>query len=422
MTGNFGWPYNLYSAITGLSVPDTEYMKGRLYRYKYQRGYYCFSMMPPEKAHTFMSEYLTQYARSMNSVIGIYVYDDKLYKMLMNIVLLHKYAYNRSYDEILYMFYNDFEAFVSCIRYPKHLIPVLEMDIKRAYGYWNKRKLYRSEIETLSSLRKWSFSGYFLSYNSWEIVGLKQPKITERVRLSEKIKLYSSSNNNLVYNSKFHINCKLFLDSGLGFDTGIDQTIDDKRIIEFLSIHGIDTIDRLCYTFHSGLAKSLYQHDVVVIFECLKKAGIIVDNKFYSQCIKNSKIERVCKKKVNKRIIHEVKFVETKTPEKVRRKTIAEIEIDKILESKGDKITRKKRQLERDRYYRNLLMERGHTNILDSDRVDCRKNNTPEYIPSFNKSATLGDVREYFSAPPEYVRQEYLSSIGIYCDLIQYDQ
>lgn len=363
---NLGWPYNIYSAITGLSVPDTQYMKSRLYLYKYQRGYYCFFMIPPDRAHQLMSEYFTRYVNERRPVrvFGLYnetslLYKDYLHRLFMYIVLVHRYAYNRSYDEILYMFYNDLDSFASFLSDRKSIMPLLE-SVRDTYKICNKRQLHKYEANALNSLRKNpAFNTYFLAANTWILADVIRPGITERLTVNDKIKLYSLHNKAYRYNENFTIKCRQFYNYGLAFDTELSHIIEDARIVKFLYNYNMPTIGSFCKRFTPAIAARMYLNDIVVIFKCLKRNGFKVRNEFYEECIRSSIIERVSKKKFCKRIIHEVKFVTTTCAKENKKDGDKKESTDQetALKTIMERAQREKNNRERYRYYQKLLLE-----------------------------------------------------------------
>lgn len=424
---NLGWPYNLYSDITGMSVPDTEYMKTRLYRYKYQRGYYCFLMMQPYTAHELMCQYLSA---GLNEIYytPLHTYESIIKKTFIYITLLNIYAYNKSYDETLHMFYNDFESFISCISYSKKPIPVLEYDIKSRDEYkgYTKQKLFKEVMNTLRSLRKVSlFNQCFLSMGVWSLAGLPISTITECLTIDDRIRL-RLKNNKPYITRYFSINCRQFYDKGLRFDTEIGCIIKDTRIASFLNRYNMDTITNFLKSFDISFASRMYQHDISFVFKCLKDNGIYIQNEFYEKCIQQSLIEKVSKKKFSKRIVHEVKFVTTITPKENKKDGDKKQSIDSETDDKlKNAIDRIKWQNANKEWYRETVKKM--LKDIDNERNNAYYSDIVFYIDHLitfiRKIADMPKASGYINYDPYndcgFIDNDnvYINVSGIYHDI-----
>lgn len=283
---NLGWPYNLYSAISGLNVPDSVSMSFRSYYYKYQKGYYCFFFTEPAKANELMMQFLSRFYNHSYRVIGL-------------AVIMHRYGFGKSYDEIVDMYNKKKNA--------SFYQPIYNFDryfVKFDAEYVTVDDLVRHEIKTLYEMRTYHcYSDYLMSWPA----GIKQPEYRKFVTLNDRLKLNALSNRNFKYGA-FIVDSSQLVSKGINFSEYLTNIIDSDSIISILDDNDIFKLEDLCTCSINKVTSSMEPDDIDELFNrYLKQIGINMPKCKISKLISNARVakrkaERIAKKAEDKRL------------------------------------------------------------------------------------------------------------------------
>lgn len=297
-----GWPYNLYSAISGLSIPDDTTTKS--YYYKYQKGYYCFFLTRPEEAHKKMMEFLNRFYYFKYNTIGLSA-------------IIHKYGFGKSYDEIVTMYNNhDIRYYSPILAFDRFADSLFSRDI-------TVRDLIKYEAYILRELRLYRpYNDYLRCWPD----DITRPEYRKFITPNDRLKLYALSNKRFGY-GLFTINSTKLVSKDIDFSEYLTNIIDSDTIISVLDDNNIYTLDDLCSSEVDKITLHMDPNDIETLFNhYLCKIGIRLKNsKYLKDAIKHARYLKLrAEQQRAKKAVEEADRKQRAAEEVARRQKAAE--------------------------------------------------------------------------------------------------